>query len=371
MKILICAAGSGGHIYPALSLAAELKSVAPASEIIFLCSRKNVDKKIFKDSSFKVIPTDFRPISSKNSRNPLILILKNFYFLLKLMIESFRVFMLLVKIKADVIIGFGGISSIGVILGAGLLRIPTLIHEQNLIPGLANRLLARISTKVAIGFAQTSRHFKSGNIVFTGNPIRNDLETIEKKRARVSLGLANDKFTILVFGGSQGSYFINACFMEALNGLPEKEKNNLQVIHITGKRENSKICAGYKELNVRAAVFSYLAQMSAAYSACDLVVSRAGASTLGEISYFSRAAILIPYPYARGHQVLNAKFMQEQEAAFVVVQNNKCSAELAGLICRLMPDPGSLEKMATAAHRLYNADAATKLAAEVRGLVKT
>jgi len=370
MKILICAVGSGGHIYPALSLARELKRELAPGEIILVTTKKGIEQKILKGVGFEVVTIDFVSRPSKHKANPLIFLLKYLYFLLKFTIESIKVFILLFKIKADVIIGFGGVNSFSLITAGALLGIPTLVHEQNIVPGLANRLLAKISRKVAISFKQTNTYFKRKDVICTGNPIRSNLKRMGSDVARRSLEIDEHKFSILVFGGSQGSSFINQIAIELAKSFSDKQKEKLQVIHITGDKDKQDVLQSYTRFNVRSKVIAYLQDMNLAYSAADLVICRAGASTLSEINYFGLGAILIPYPYAYGHQLINAKFMQDQGAAFVIEQDDNCLANLKELTNRILQDDLLLAKMAKASQNLSNNKASEKLAELVRNLVK-
>lgn len=370
MKVLICAAGSGGHIYPALSLAKELKLSMPSVKIIFFCARKSIDKEIFRKTDYKVFFINVISFDLRAKMNMLIFFLKNFYFLIKFSIESIKVFFLINTLKPNVVVGFGGISSIAAILGAWMLRIPSLIHEQNVIPGKANRLLGRFAVKIAVGFQQSLSYFKHGKVIYTGNPIRGNLLKVGKKQAQEALGLDAFKFTVLVFGGSQGSDFINKIFIRLLRELPREKLKSLQIIHITGTKDNRDIEIFYRQRGLRAKVFSYCFEMSNAYSAADLVISRAGAGTVNEISFFGIASILIPYPYAAAHQMANAEFLSQKGAAFIIKQDTDCLNCLLPLFTRLLEEKSLRQDLAEKSHELYY-DAGSNLAKIVIGLGKT
>lgn len=371
MKIFICAAGSGGHIYPALSLAEEFKNNANKFEIIFLATRRNIEKIIFKKTNYKVRTIDSLILPAKYKKNWFIFFLNYLYFLIEFIKVSAQIFFLIIKIKPDIVVGFGGISSVPTVFAAKILNIPTVIHEQNVLPGLANKFLANLATKVATGFKETENYLKrNDNIVFTGNPIRKDLKYIEKKEARRSLGLDEFKFTILVFGGSQGSSFINNNFIQALKRLPENLRHNLQLISLVGYKDEERVRSEYKALNIFSIVLPYLFDMSFAYSAADLVICRSGAITLSEITYFGKAAILVPYPYAQAHQLYNAKVMQQAQAAVIVPQDNNCICTMSKLVSFYLQEKDELIKMAKASRELSNQQAAAKLKEVVNGLIE-
>ncbi|MCP4649242.1 MAG: undecaprenyldiphospho-muramoylpentapeptide beta-N-acetylglucosaminyltransferase [PVC group bacterium] len=361
MKILICTAGSGGHIYPALSLAKYLKHSLKTVEFIFLCPPKAIARKIFDKEEFRVIYCDF---NLQLTNNPIIFLLKISVFLVKSIVEAIKIFFLLFKIKPDAVVAFGGRSSIPAIFGARLLRIPTLIHEQNVIPGKVTRFLAHISDKVAVGFKVSQRYFKRKDTIFTGTPVRDGLKKIEKQEARRSLGLSESKFTILVLGGSQGAHFINQNFLLAIENLSDKEKQSLQIIHLSGEKDKLKVEQGYLAADITARVFSYLFEISPAYCASDLVVSRAGAGTLSEVIYFAKAAVLIPYAYAHAHQKENAKVMEDKAAAFVLNEDETCGEKVREIIVQAIKDPQTLQKIALATQKL-NSDQATVVLAKL------
>ncbi|MBU0634152.1 MAG: undecaprenyldiphospho-muramoylpentapeptide beta-N-acetylglucosaminyltransferase [Candidatus Omnitrophica bacterium] len=371
MKILICAAGSGGHIYPALSLAHRLRREDDAVKIVFLTAKRQIEKKIFQESDFETFEIDFIGLPKKDGSNLFYLCLKNLNFLLKFIKESIKVFKFLSKNKFDIVIGFGGAGSIGAVLGAKILAIPTLIHEQNLVPGRANRFLAGFSTAVATSFEESGKYFKRKNAVFTGNPIRSDLKKISKAQARKSLFLDERKFSILIFGGSQGSQFINEVFVQVMRGLNGAEKEQLQLIHVTGDRDLDKTALAYSNLNVIVKTFSYFLDMSLAYSAADLVVCRSGAATICELSYYGLPAVLIPYPYARQHQIVNANFMRDKQAAFVVLQDENCAQSLIRIIRNVLQNRLLLAQMADSACGLNKDNAAEKIAHKIKELVKS
>lgn len=370
MKVLICAAGSGGHIYPALSLAEHLQDSDKNARIFFLSSKKALIQSIFEKKPYLVFTVDFVSPFRARGANPFKFFLKNLGFLLKFNLEAIKVFFLILRLKPDIVVGFGGIISIAAIIFARLQGIPTLIHEQNIVPGLANKFISRVSTKVAIGFKKSCEYF-SRDTVFTGNPIRLDIKKIDKSFACNSLGLDNNKFTIFVFGGSQGSKFINTNFIQAVAKFDSNSQNNLQIIHITGEKDLSEITEFYKNLNIEAVVFAYYKNISLVYSAADLVIGRSGAGTINEICFFGKPAIFIPYPYAGGHQKVNAEFMREHGAACLLLENDQTVNCLQPTISQLIEKKDTLRIMGQKSSELFIQGAGTKLADLVYGMIKS
>jgi len=369
MKVLICAAGSGGHIYPALSLARCLCQNDKSIQIFFLSSKKAINQDILAKEAYRVFTTDFISPYQGKGWNLFKFSLKNLVFLIKFKIESIKVFFLILRTKPDAVIGFGGITSITAILVSRLLGIPTLIHEQNLIPGKANKFISRIATKVAVGFKKSRIYFKR-DIIFTGNLIRPDIEKIDKTIACEGLGLKKDLFTILVFGGSQGSESINKSFMQAIAKLDHDFRNKLNIIHISGPKDILKLKDFYRQLNIEAKLFAYCTNMSIVYNAADLLISRAGAGTINEVCFLGKPCIFIPYPYAGGHQKVNAEFMRENGAACVVFQNDLTAFHLQKDIERLITKRNILNSMSEKCKQLFVPNAEVKLTEIVLNMLK-
>lgn len=369
MRILICAAGSGGHIYPALSLAQCLSDSGKNIQIFFLSNEKTICRQIFAENPYKVFTADFISPYRGRSGNPFKFFLKNLGFLIKFNTETLKVFFLILKTKPDAVIGFGGIISIAAIAVCRMLSIPTLIHEQNIIPGKANRFISRITTKVAVGFDKTRQYLRH-DAVFTGNPIRRDLKKIDKTIACNTLGLQPDLFTILVFGGSQGAEAVNKSFTQAIAEIDNDLRDNLNIIHISGEKDVSALTDFYQKLKIKAKIFAYCANMSNVYSAADLLIGRAGAGTINEVCFLGIPAVFIPYPYAGGHQKINAEFMQKNGAACVVPENDLTAVHLQENIKQLMENKDILKNMGVKSRELFMADADARLAEIVLNMVK-
>ncbi len=304
MKILAVGGLSGGHIFPALSFIDRLREKQGNIETILILPRSDIASRIekldYKVEYICVSPLKLR-IDFKNS-----VALFNFF---RATLQSI---VILSTHKPDIVVGFGSLVSVPMVILAWLFRIKTLIHEQNVIPGRANRLLAIFSDKIAISFTQTQDYFRKyeRKVVFTGNPIRRQLVRIERIKALEFFGFSDDKFTILVMGGSQGSHRINLEFLRAISAI--SDKFNFQVIHLAGLKDFVLLQDGYKDLGANIRLLSFCEQMQYAYSACDLVISRCGATTIAEIMSFSLPAIIIPYPFAYRHQMANAKVLERK-----------------------------------------------------------
>lgn len=336
MKVLIVAGASGGHIFPALSFLDTLKD-----------KYKDIDTLLILPAHqrFCIIPDGYQVRYISIGPVKLSQGLKNSLAILRFFQGSLESLFILLEFRPDIVVGFGSLVSIPTVLLAWIFRIKTLIHEQNVIPGQANRLLAKFVDRVAVSFAKTKAHLSSCSrkVVLTGNPIRRELIRVAKDEALGFFGLSPDKFTILVMGGSIGSHRINTGFLNAI--LMLSKESGLQVIHLAGVKDYDLLRKGYQGLNINIKLFSFLRQMQYAYSACDLVVSRAGATTISEIISFRLPAIIVPYPFAYEHQLGNAKVLESKGCA-IIIKDDKLDAHTLSLTIEdLMHNPDKVRKM--------------------------
>ena len=365
MKILIASGGSGGHIFPAIALAEELKLKAPSAQILFVGSDKALDKRIFEKEGFEYSLLSSNKLPYRISFNTLL-------FLFKLSIDIFRSIVIIMKYKPDAVVGFGGYVSAPVIVAAYILGTPRMIHEQNAVPGRANAMLFRFADKIAISFKETKTNLGAyaKKAVFTGNPIRASLLKDDKAGNIKKLGLDPQKVTILVIGGSQGAHNLNKAFLKSLSGIDKDIRRSLQIIHITGVTDYGWANAAYGELSVDHRVHSFLDRIEEAYSASDLIVTRSGASAIFEIAYFGRPMILIPYPFALSHQSENARIFSAKGAAIKIDEKDLAGDLMKGKIEELLKNRNKLSEMGESARRMSVPDSSRNLAEAVLNIRK-
>ncbi len=329
-KILVVAGESGGHIFPALGFCQQLEQ---NYEITFVSTE-------IKGSGC-LVPQDFNPI--------ILRVNKSFIGMLKLIFSTFSV---IFKKQPDVVFGFGGYISVPFIILGRLTGVNTLIHEQNVVPGRANKFLSLFASKIVTSFQETSRYFKNSKKVFcAGYPLRRGLERIDKASALRFFGLKDGFFTVLVMGGSQGAHRINEKFTEALRSNVNLKR--LQILHLCGRADCENVRKAYKAMGVESKVFDFLKDMNYAYSAADLVVSRSGAGSLFEIASFGLPSILIPYPFAGAHQVENAKVLAKRGAS-IMLEDSKMSPEMINGLLDIFSDDAIRRKaMSTIAYSFY------------------
>lgn len=359
VKVLIASGASGGHLYPSLAFAQSLALKRPDAAIAFITAGRGIESSV-QATHYQLFKLCLRPLRFNSVK-----CLPALYCLGRSFLDSFCIIR---KFRPDIVAGFGSYVSFPALLEASLLGIPTLIHEQNVSLGLANKLLKPLAEKIAVSFGETAGpHNKR---VFTGYPLRKSLVRCAPDEARRFFNLSEDRFTLLVVGGSQGCRRINMELKKALEIL-DKKKEGLQFIHISGKSDYLHLKTEYKYITMRHYLCDFLVQMHLAYSAADLVVCRSGAGTLSELAYFKKAAILIPYPYARSHQLENALALKKENAAVVIEEKELEGGDvLSGGILRLMYSPDERRDLENNIQKFAHPDAADRLAELALSLIR-
>lgn len=358
MRVLLVTGSSGGHIFPALALMDHLK--ASGVDVLMVLPKKNSDNKILVESGqvkyIHAANLGFN-LGSKN--------ISGAYFFLMGAWEGLRA---IIRFRPDVVVGFGSLHTVALLFWAWLFRIKTVIHEQNVIPGMANRLLAKLVDKVAVSFAQTNGYLNISRekIILTGNPIRKDLVRLSRKEALDFFNFKEGKFNILITGGSQGSHKLNTVCSEALTVC--QRQSDLQLIHISGAQDFTLLKQSYAQAGLTHKIFDFFPDMQYAYSMADLVICRAGATTIAELQRFNLPALLIPYPFAYAHQLSNARVLEDSGAALIIRDEELSVEKLRDSIRELLDDSQKLKAMRQAYTRTQVLDAAGLLANEVLNL---
>lgn len=325
-NILIAVSGTGGHVYPGIALAYELKEQGYNPIFIVNNNKNGVSLKIVSTSGYNYEVLDFKAPPRKLS-------LDLFLFPFKFIKTLFAVKKILTKFSPEAVVGMGAYLSFPVLLTAKIKRIPTLIHEQNSVPGLANRLLSKIVTKVAISFKGSEKFFSKNKLIFTSNPIRKDIFNISRTDAAKKLNIEDNIFTVFVFGGSLGATKLNNVMFDVNEYLFNKYQNRIQFIHITGNNDFEKINNKYSNLNTKKFITKYMNDIGNAYACSDLVVCRAGAGTVKEVENYNLPALFIPFPYATdNHQYFNAKSVEEKKFRLVIEEKNITKEQIVEFI---------------------------------------
>ncbi len=312
INILIAVSGTGGHVYPGIALAGELKNKGYNPIFIANNNKNGISLKIVRDSGYEYEILDFKAPPRKFCSG---LFLFPFRFI-KALFDTKKI---LKKFSPKAVVGMGAYLSFPVLVTAKLNKIPTLIHEQNSIPGLANRILSKFVTKTAISFESSKKYFNEKRTVFTSNPVRKDIFNISRKYAAEKLSISANIFTVFIFGGSLGAVKLNKIAFEAAQKLYDKYKNKIQFIHITGSNDFEEIKQKYSSINTKKFITNYMNDIGNAYAASDVVICRAGAGTVKEIELYNLAAMFVPYPYATdNHQYFNAKSAEKENFRTVI-----------------------------------------------------
>ncbi len=351
MKLIIAGGGTGGHLFPALALAEEFKRRDPEVEIVFIGAHGGLEEKVVPRYGYPLRLLSVEGIKRKKG-------LKRVAALFKALRSTIKAVGILRRLRPDGVIGSGAYSSAPVVFAARLLRIRTAILEQNALPGLTNRISGRVVNRVYIAFEEAARYFPRARTVLTGNPIRREILS----RVGPASDRAGEKFKVLVFGGSQGATAINAAFLDAAEYLTDIW-NGLKVIHQSGDQGYEAVADSYRRKQLKVEVHKFIDDMAGAYSGADLVVCRAGATSIAEITAFGLASILVPYPFASdNHQEVNARCLQDIGAAVMIRQDKLTGKTLADAIRRLYENAGELKEVSTKAKALGRPRAAEMIA---------
>ena len=370
MKYLIAGGGTGGHIYPALAIAGALREQDPAARLLFIGTGHGLEAELVPRAGYPLEKVELYGFQRRLSW-------RNFKNLFLLAASLWQVRRILREFRPDVVVGTGGYVCGPVVAQAARVGIPTLIQEQNALPGVTNKILGRMVDVVALGYAEAAASFagRKARVVVTGNPVRPDLLSEERAEACRFFGLSPELPVVLVTGGSQGARSLNQAALAMLLRYA-KENKPVQILHITGQTDYNNIIrslesAGLAPNNPSATfrVLPYVHEMPKALAAATLAISRAGAIGLAELSLRGVPAILVPYPYAaENHQEINARSLEKRGAA-VVVRDAELSGEwLFDTVDRLLGDPGRLQAMAAAAVEAAHPEATATIAGLVRQL---
>ncbi len=354
MRILFAGGGTGGHLYPALAVAKELRRTRPADEILFVGTRRGIEARAVPGAGFKLRTLHAAGLKGLGLWRKLV----NLAVLPWTFLEAAAV---LARFRPQVVVGTGGYSSGPVVLEAAWARIPTLLMEPNSVPGFTNRVLARWVRRAAVGFDVAAEYF-GGKAVVTGIPVREEFFQIEPRPNQQREREATRG--ILIFGGSQGAGAVNRALIEALPEISRETESYHQIefYHQTGETDYNVVRAAYAQQGISATVVPYVDRMAEIFAKVDLVIARSGALTVAELAASGRASLLVPFPAAADdHQTQNAKTLERAGAARVLPQRELTPERLAKEINELLGDPAQLHRMGTAARRLARPDAVAQV----------
>ncbi len=348
LRFIIAGGGTGGHVFPALAVARELRERVPGCEVVMVGTARGLESKIVPDQGLRLLTIPVTGLKGKS----LGAAARGILMLPAALVAAFRI---LVRERPRVVLGVGGYASGPLVAAAVLRRVPTLIHEQNMIPGATNRWLAPFVREVAVTFAESVERLRGRGVV-TGNPVRREFAAVPPRpKGRPTRHL-------LVFGGSQGAAALNCALIEALAGLGPL-RARLRVRHQTGASGVEAVRSAYERAGIAAEVTPFIHEMARAMEEADLIVARAGATTVAELTAAGRGSVLVPLPTAvHDHQTHNARALEKAGAAVVIRQSELTGPVLASRLVELLESDERLDAMALAARGLGRPEAAARIA---------
>ncbi|GAA0231594.1 undecaprenyldiphospho-muramoylpentapeptide beta-N-acetylglucosaminyltransferase [Metaclostridioides mangenotii] len=367
MKVMLSGGGTGGHIYPAISIANRIKDEYPDVEILFVGTEKGIESEIVPKNGFELKTVTVQGFNRKIDLENI----KRVFRLFKGMEQARRV---IKKFKPDVVIGTGGYVSGPVLFNASMKKIPTIVHEQNSFPGVTNKILAKTVTKVLTSFEDSHKRFPESTrekLVFTGNPVRKEILIARKDNARKNLGISEDKKMVLCYGGSGGSRKINNAMKLLIENMVYED---VAFVFATGTKFYDEFIEeiGYINLKPYQKVVPYLEDMANTLAASDLVIGSAGAISLAEITALGKPSVIIPKAYtAENHQEYNAKSIEKQGGGVCILEKELTPEKLNATVFKLLGDREALIDMSRASKDIGKPEAIDLIFDEVMKVVKS
>jgi len=358
-RMVITGGGTGGHVFPALRIAKAFQRTG--TDVLYIGSKNGMENKLSKDVdvNFKSISTGKlrRYFDWKNFSDPFLIIL-----------GFFQSYIILRKFNPQVVFSKGGYVSVPVVVAAWLLRIPIILHESDMSPGLANRILIKFAKKICLSFKESSKYIKSNNYVVTGNPIREELFLGDIKKAKIITGFDDKLPVVFVCGGSLGSSSLNKLVLESLDKILKFS----QVILQCGKGKQIEISKKIKNRNRFFQVeFVGVKALANFYKFADIIVSRAGAGQITELAFLGKPSILIPLglEMSRGDQILNSKILEKTKSAIVLKNEKVTSNKFCKILEDLLNNKKRQDKLSKSIQRYYDADSVKKIVKEIKEVV--
>ena len=348
-QVVIAGGGTGGHLYPGIALARALIRNDMDIEISFVGTQKGLEAKVLPQEGFNLKTILSAGLLGKKK-------IARWVSWCKLPISTAQSMSFLLRKRPGLVVGVGGYASGPLVLSAWVLRIPILIHEQNCIPGMTNKWLGKIADKIAVSFKDSSAMFPKEKVEVTGNMIREEF-----CKPKEEFPQNNGPFRVLVLGGSQGAHSINMAMVEALQFLSQ-QKLDLHITHQTGETDLEMVNMQYKKNHFPADVRPFIDDIEDQYRKASLVICRAGATTLAEVTACGKMSILVPFPHAtHNHQVKNARILEAANAGEIVLDEELSGLRIAKSIIQAMGEPQRLKIMEENSYKLGNRDATEKV----------
>lgn len=360
MRVLITGGGTGGHINPALAIAQKVRLESPLNEVLYVGTKNGLESELVPKAGF-----DFKYVTAKFLRRKLsVENVKTLFASFKGVVEATKI---ISEFKPDIVVGTGGYVCGPVVLAASLKKIPTMIHEQNVFPGITNKMLSKVVDIIGISFEEAEKYFPEAarkKLVLVGNPVRKDILIADRRKSRTKLNLRPDTILIYSFGGSGGQVSLNDAIINVIKKY--NGQNNIKIIHVTGKKLYESFMDNINKENIilkdNIQILDYMYDAATALSASDIVIGSAGAITIAEITVTGVPSILIPKTYtAENHQEYNARALEKEGAAKVILEKDLDGNTLIKSIQDIIDNKNVLKTMSLNSKRMGNVDVENKI----------
>lgn len=357
-RLVVAGGGTGGHLFPGIAIAQAFKLRHPENQVLFVNAGRPLERKVLSDLGWPQRAISVEGIKGRGLWHQV-------KAAMKVPGAMWKAWRILKDYQADVVLSVGGYSAGPVAAVATLLGIPAVLHEQNRLPGVTNRILGRLVDRIYLTFEESEEHFDAAKVKVCGNPVRDEILALAARTAEPG---DPGRFTVLVVGGSQGAQAINQAVVEALPRL--KRLEGLQWVHQTGPEDEENVKEAYARLEIDATVQSFFSDMAEIYRRADIIICRAGATTVAEITIIGKAAVFIPFPFAADdHQTRNAQALVDAGAAEMVPQEKLSGSALVKLIQGYRENPVLLREMAAKARALGRPEAARAVVDDIYNLL--
>jgi UDP-N-acetylglucosamine--N-acetylmuramyl-(pentapeptide) pyrophosphoryl-undecaprenol N-acetylglucosamine transferase len=367
MKLLIAGGGTGGHLFPGMAVAEEFLARNPDNEVLFVGTERGIEARVVPAAGYKLEMISAAGVRGRGGFSQI----KAAAMMMYGYAQSRKV---LKAFKPDFVLGVGGYASLPMVLAAHGMRVPCFIHEQNAIPGMTNKILARFVGNVFITLEESEKFFPKGKVRVTGNPLRRQILDLVEKQNPTSIPLLEmggskqgegGGFHLFVFGGSQGAHAINMAMIEALPELKQSVPA-IRITHQTGAKDLDTVTEAYRRTGINAQETAFISDMAAEYRKADLIICRAGATTIAEVTACGKACLFIPFPHAvDDHQRRNAEALLKQDACFMMLEHELTGETLAETVRTLAKDPDLVRRTGELAFSMARLDAASIIVDEM------
>ena len=360
-RVIIAGGGTGGHLFPGIAIAREFMARCPENRVLFVSTANEFERSVLADAGFELKKITVKGIKGKG----LVSKCRSMVLIPVGVVQSLSI---LVAFKPDLVVGVGSYAAGPVALAARLLGIHVVLHEQNILPGITNRTLARFARRIYVSFEQTAGRFDVSKVRFTGNPVRREILNLMSEEENAGERTSGEPLTLLIAGGSQGAHSINTTMLAALPLL--KDRKQLTIIHQTGAADEATVREAYRSEGLNASVQAFFDNMDQQYRQADLVICRAGATTVAELTVAGKAVIFVPFPFAAdNHQSLNARTLESAGAAEVIEQKDLTADILANRINFYAANRQKLAGMSRRARAFGKPEAARVIVDDIYGLL--